>query len=325
MRYLLSLSLFVVCFHPSAMAQTTLLPAGTLLHCTMDEPNFSTKTAEVGDPVICHLNQITEFGHSAFPRGTYLAGHLEADKQPGHFVGKGYLNITFDRIGLPDMDADLSAKIIAAQGQHVDAHGRIIGHGHAKRDAAEWMLPPLWPWKVMMLPARGPQTKLKDEQELTLLLKQDVEIPHVTTYSRNTSPWRHFGGADAAGKPSPSSYTLPPPGASTEPASESTLRQVYYASPITPAMDPPDNSALNGVSARVSPPPVSARVTLLALKSETIYPATDYWVANKLLVFILPDGTAHTTAVDYIDWQRTTDLNAERGVRVSLRTKSTQF
>lgn len=30
------------------------------------------------------------------------------------------------------------------------------------RDAVEWMLPPLWPWKVLMLPARGPRPALED-------------------------------------------------------------------------------------------------------------------------------------------------------------------
>ena len=331
MRYRLFLSLLLVCFPRAVMAQATLIPAGTLLHCTMDDPNLSPKTAEPGDPVLCHLNQITEFGRPAFPRGSYLAGHLEAAKQPGHFVGKGYLDITFDRIGLPNTDSDLSGKVVGAKGQHVDIHGRVIGHGHAKRDAAEWMLPPLWPWKVITLPARGPQPKLKTEQQMTVKLMRDVEVPQVTAYSSPTSPWNRFGSADSTAKPGPrpGSYTLPPPEASTEPSSEPTVRhplsQVYYASPITPATDPPDSSVLNGVLAKASPPPAPAHITLLALKSETIYPATDYWVAGRLLFFVLPDGTERSTALDYVNWQRTTDLNAERSVRVSLRTKPTQF
>jgi len=35
-------------------AQDILVPAGTLLRCTLDEPNFSSATADIGDPVICH-------------------------------------------------------------------------------------------------------------------------------------------------------------------------------------------------------------------------------------------------------------------------------
>jgi len=136
-------------------AQDLLVPAGTLLQCTMEEPNFSSATASVGDPVLCHLKSFQEFGHTVFPRGSMLAGHLEADKDPGHFVGKGYLKLTFDRVIVPTGDIPLPAKVIQAKGYKVDKQGDIKGKGHATRDVVEWMLPPLWPWKVLTLPARG--------------------------------------------------------------------------------------------------------------------------------------------------------------------------
>src|SRR5580765_8625955 len=97
-------------------AQDQLVPAGTLLQCTMDEPNFSSATAAVGDPVLCHLRTMQEFGKPLFPRGSYLGGHLEADKEPGHFVGKGYLKLEFDRIGFPSSDVPVPSKVIAAKG-----------------------------------------------------------------------------------------------------------------------------------------------------------------------------------------------------------------
>ena len=40
----------------SASAREMVLPAGTLLQCTMNEPNFSSSTVAVGDPVLCHLH-----------------------------------------------------------------------------------------------------------------------------------------------------------------------------------------------------------------------------------------------------------------------------
>jgi hypothetical protein len=85
-----------------------------------------------------------------------LGGHLEAEKDPGHFVGKGYLKIAFDRVILPYGDLPVPAKVIQARGFKVDKKGDIDGKGHAKRDVAEWMVPPLWPWKVVSLPMRGP-------------------------------------------------------------------------------------------------------------------------------------------------------------------------
>src|SRR5207344_1180961 len=85
-------------------AQDQLVPAGTLLQCTLNEPNFSSATTAVGDPVLCHLRTMQQFGRPLFPRGSMLGGHLEAAKEPGHFVGKGYLKVTFDRVILPSGD-----------------------------------------------------------------------------------------------------------------------------------------------------------------------------------------------------------------------------
>jgi len=175
----------------SASAREVVLPAGTLLQCTLNEPNFSSATADVGDPVLCHLRAQTEFGQQAFPRGTYLVGHLESAKDPGHFWGKGNLKLQFDRIGLPSGDLPLEAKVIATRGYKVDKEGKIDGKGHAKRDVVEWMLPPLWPWKVIMLPARGPRPALKGESTISLRLMDDVQIPQV---AETFGPGWHFFG-----------------------------------------------------------------------------------------------------------------------------------
>src|SRR5215475_15578513 len=147
-------------------AEDILVPAGTLLKCTMNEPNFSSATAQVGDPVLCHLSSVQEFGRNAFPSGAYMSVHLEADKEPGHFWGKGYLKIVFDRIGTPNSDITVNTKVVAAQKYKVDKQGDIKGKGHAKRDVIEWMIPPLWPWKLLMLPARGPRPTLKGEEPM---------------------------------------------------------------------------------------------------------------------------------------------------------------
>ena len=294
MRNLALLAVLLVCVQTATKAQAILIPAGTLLHCTADDPNLSPKTAEVGDPVLCHLNQFTEFGRSAFPRGSYLAGHIEAEKQPGHFVGKGYIQIVFDRIGLPNADSNLETRVVAAQGQRVDNQGRIIGHGHAKRDVVEWIFPPLWPWKVIMLPARGPQPKLKNEQQFSLKLMKDAELPQLTAYS-SLSPSRPYG------------YGYP--------QANATPQVQSYTAPLSTA-------SVTGVS--VTPTPARS-MTLIALRAQTIYPATDYWIDGHLLFFVLPDGTEESTDLNSVNWQRTTDLNVERGVRVTLRTKPSQF
>src|SRR5258708_23932270 len=108
-------SLVFLGLQASTKAQDILVPAGTLLRCTLDEPNFSSATADICDPVICHLSALRQFGKAGFSRGSYFGGHLEADKEPGHFWGKGYFKIEFDRIGFPDSDIPGPSKIIAAQ------------------------------------------------------------------------------------------------------------------------------------------------------------------------------------------------------------------
>src|SRR5579871_2994261 len=214
------LGLTVLTLTLGASARDAVLPAGTLLQCTLNEPNFSTATVDVGDPVLCHLRAQTVFGQQAFPRGSYLVGHLEAAKDPGHFWGKGYLKLQFDRIGLPTGDMPLEAKVVATRGYKVDKEGAIDGKGHPVRDIVEWMIPPLWPWKVIMLPARGPRPKMKGETVLSMRLMDDVEIPQV---AQAYGPSWHFFG-----RPQNQSFQNAQVGA---PRPQLTLRPVAPASP----------------------------------------------------------------------------------------------
>lgn len=168
-------------------ATRELIPAGTLLQCTISEPNFSSKTAQVGDPVLCHLGPLGAFGHSVFPRGAELGGHLEDAKSPGHFVGKGWLQLEFDRMILPGAEVlPLAAKVVSSPHMKVDAEGKIHGKGHPVRDAVEWSIPILWPIKVLTLPARGPFPTLKGETRLSLRLMENVEVggPVARNYPR---------------------------------------------------------------------------------------------------------------------------------------------
>src|SRR5206468_5103914 len=43
-----------------------------------------------------------------------------SDLEPGHFIGKGYLKISFDRVILPYGDLPVPAKVIQAKGFKVD-------------------------------------------------------------------------------------------------------------------------------------------------------------------------------------------------------------
>jgi hypothetical protein len=323
------------------------VPAGTLMTCTLDEPKFSSATVSVGDPFLCHPRAMQQFGQSVFPRGSYIVGHLEADQDPGHFWGKGYLKLAFDRIGLPDGDVPLAAKMIAVSSFNVDRNGKIIGHGHATRDTVEWMLPPLWPWKVLSLPARGPRPTLKGEAQVTLRVMDDLVISRPVRESALPPPtpgWRRFGEQPSSFTPSP----VAPPRAfaamSYQPAASLTLASATMttvdnqAVSAIPAELTAENRPAQAIVAKVTdsaaiaaqenaaPSPSiawPANATLFALADGSVFPATEYWRDQNQLLYV-SGANKGTVALRDIDWSLTTRLNTARKVRVLLRSVPAQ-
>ena len=158
--------------------QSIIVPAGTILQCTITERNVSSKTEAPGDPVLCDAAPLYEFGVPVLPRGAYLEGRFADSRSPGHFWGKGWMELDFDRILLPGAEIPLSTKVTSVPHLPVDNQGRIHGTGHAGRDAVEWAIPVLWPLKIVTLPMRGPRPTLKgSETRVTLKLMQDLPIP----------------------------------------------------------------------------------------------------------------------------------------------------
>ena len=295
-------------------AQQTVVPAGTLLRCTLNEPNFSSATAVAGDPFVCHADTMQQFGREVFPRGTYFAGHLESFKDPGHFVGKGWLKLEFDRIGLPNTDVPVPGEIIGVRGYRVDRQGNIRGHGHASRDMVEWMLPPLWPWKVMTLPARGPRPELKGEVQVTVRLMEDVILPNPTATVPRAARQSAAQAFSVAKDPPLSlpSIRYVPPGAPVR--QNGVAGGLLNASKPAVESDPAGGRELNLASERHS-----TALTLIALKSAAIYAATDYWLDSGRLFYVLPTGIEQSADLSDVDWKNTFQLNSERGVRVALR------
>jgi hypothetical protein len=316
------LSLISLSLTPSASAREMVLPAGTLLQCTMNEPNFSSQSAAIGDPVLCHLHSITQFGHQAFPRGSYLVGHLESAQEPGHFWGKGDLKLQFDRIGMPNGDLPLDAKVIATRGYKVDKQGDIRGKGHAKRDIVEWMLPPLWPWKIIMLPARGPRPTLKGESALTLRLMDDVELPQVSaTFGPD---WHFFGG------PKPQSDSYEESSMNGSPNHEAGPRMAVRH--LTPMLSEPRAEEVPQVTyARYTTSEVKAvskdtrfdgtapGVPVFVLKTGTVLAVGNYTYQDGRISYELASGGNGVIGADEVDWSTTTRVNTQRGVRVTLR------
>jgi hypothetical protein len=304
------LVVIVLALTAGASAREVVLPAGTLLQCTLNEPNFSSATADVGDPVLCQLRGVTEFGQQAFPRGSYLVGHLEAAKDPGHFVGKGYLKLQFDRIGLPGGDLPLQAKIIGTRGYKVDKEGKIDGKGHAKRDVVEWMLPPLWPWKVVTLPARGPRPQLKGETVLSLRLMDDVQLTQVAS---SRPDWHFFGSR-------PQNESFGESDNITQPALAVRGSVVTPNAEVSGALEIPRASYASYVSRVVSsltPTPVPGGPVFI-LKTGMVLAVGNYQYQDGRITYTLASGGGGVVSADDVDWTTTTRINNQRGVRMTL-------
>jgi len=298
-----------------AASREEILPAGTIIHCTLDEPNFSSKTAQAGDPVLCHLGSVSAFGHSVFPRGAMLSGHLQDSKDPGRIVGKGWLELEFDRIILPGAQVlPLQAKIIAAPKLKVDKEGKMHGKGHPTRDALGWMVPVLWPIKVITLPMRGPYPALKGESRLTMRLMEDVDVP--VSYAARASvpapPWVH------PSEYAPASYGLLHPAA-----------MVTREPGLVPVSDQGGDDSARALMPRpVEPmglaptaPATNAPSALVVLHGGSAFLAREYWIQGSEMHCVSEDGQTKSFPVESVDLYQTVKVNRERNVEFSLRTK----
>jgi hypothetical protein len=301
-----------------------IIPAGTLLRCTLDEPNFSTKSADVGDPVICHLREAVLFDRPLFPRGAYLGGHLESEKEPGHFVGKGYLHLEFDKIGFPEGQIPVAAKVISAKGYHVDRQGKIIGHGHPVRDAVEWMIPPLWPEKVVTLPARGPHPTLKGEEQLTLRVMDDIAVP-----AQPMLGWHYFKRSSLNQAYGSQNWYVPAKSAQTQ----QPTRGVMFATAAMSAVRSDTTASVSGGTdnakanlepaayVQTIPPNGPARTTgmnVLVLRNGSTCVGNGLRLHNGQVDYSRADGSAATVASTEVDWIKTLEQNKQDGIPLRL-------
>ncbi len=211
-----------------ADAGQRLIPAGSLISCNTGDSRISSKTTAVGDPVLCKVEH--RRGDFMLPYGSYLGGEFSEYKDPGHFVGKGYMLLSFDRLYVGDTVVPIDAKVVDVPGYKIDAQGRIIGRGHAVRDTVEWMIPVLWPIDLINLPRRGPRPTLKAETPLTLRVMEDIEVPVEPEPQRD--PYGLIPRGQGASAPEP-----PPPSDDQQPAPEMSYDQP--APEPAPAPEPP--------------------------------------------------------------------------------------
>ena len=263
-RMPLALALVLLGAPVPIFAAEQLVPAGSLLQCRMSEPRFSSKTAAVGDPVLCRLGMTALYGPSVLPYNSYLEGRFEAYKDPGHFVGKGWLQLTFSRMVIqPGTVIPIDTKVVNASGYRIDQEGRILGRGHAVRDTVEWMIPILWPIDLLTLPRRGPRPTLKAETQLTLKVMDDIEVPTSRPVERDGPRLQQR----------PASYAAPQP----------------YAEPAEPIRQPVAQPAQQPMVAEAAPPrPMYAQVSYPPVYYVPPPPPPVYYAYPPRVMYVYP-------------------------------------
>lgn len=230
-----------------ADAGQRLIPAGSLVGCTISEPKLSSRNTAVGDPVLCQVGHSERYGRSVLPYNSYLVGRFEDYKDPGHFIGKGWMQLKFDRMVIePDTVIPIDARVVDVPGYRVDNQGRIIGKGHATRDTVLWTIPILWPVDLLMLPMRGPRPTLKEETRLTLKVMDDLAVPVTEPANQDIYGLTHR-------QPSAENEPPPAPVPDEQPAPETS-----YAPPPDQQPEPPQYAYAPPQDMMPPPPPVMA-------------------------------------------------------------------
>lgn len=293
---LLSLSL-------TAYANRQIVPAGSLINCTISENKLSSKTTAIGDPVLCSVSVSTRNGSTVLPFDSYLEGRFEDYKDPGHFVGKGWMELKFDRMVVePRTVIPLSARVVDVPGYAVDQYGRILGKGHRTRDIVEWSIPILWPLDLLNLPRRGPRPTLKSETRLTLKVMDDVEVPITDEPDRDPSGLyrREPSAYDNAPpeRPQPQIAQDEPPQQPAYQPPPPAYQQPAYQPPPQQSYVPPAPVAMYVVSAPpptvyvyTEPPPPPVRVYMYAP------PTVAMWSQPRVMVY--PNTIAYRTVSPY--------------------------
>jgi len=231
-----------------ADAGPQLIPAGSLVSCATGDAKINSKTTAVGDPVLCKVEH--RRGDFMLPYGSYLGGEFAEYKDPGHFVGKGWMELSFDRLYVGNRVFPLDAKVVDVPGYKIDAQGRVLGKGHPVRDTITWMIPVLWPIDLINLPRRGPRPTLKAETPLTLRIMEDIQVPQVPEPQRD--PYGLYQRSPDAYAPQPAPPTQEPDAAP----------ETAYAPPSESVGPPPDAAyaqpAPYPVAVPYAPPVVAA-------------------------------------------------------------------
>ncbi|HXA05991.1 MAG TPA: hypothetical protein VNY30_14175, partial [Bryobacteraceae bacterium] len=161
---------------------------------------------------------------------------------------------------------------------------------------------------------RGPRPTLKGEEQITVRLMDDIDVPRqgasLRSYERPPAPASYH--SQSFGKP----VSLKN---SEKPANDAPdISEVGYEATNAG----PDGATTTNASATLDAPAQMvrtssvvtgqpARVRLIALKSENVYAVTNYRINGGSLSYVLASGGRGSVDLTEVDWRTTSRLNGE--------------
>ncbi len=192
------------------------------------------------------------------------------------------------------------------------------------------MIPPLWPEKVITLPARGPRPTLKGEEQLMLRVMDDIAVP-----AQPMLGWHYFKRSGMLNQPNGSSNRYMPastPARTPTSNSAELMAQVKTATPSA-SVSVTGNALLSSDSTSVgrlqnaafvkgtaapAAPARSTRMNVLVLRDGSTCVGGGLHLHNGRVDYSRADGSSGAVALTEVDWIKTLQQNKDNGVPLTL-------
>lgn len=136
-----SVFLFTLCSGLGQEIDDLIVPKKTDIFITL-ERTISTKTAQPNDKFYGRITvPVTSQDRIVIPVGSFILGHVQHIRRPGHLKGKGELILTFDSIVFPGgITRNIEAMVQSSENYHTNhtqEEGTLEAHGSQGKETVE--------------------------------------------------------------------------------------------------------------------------------------------------------------------------------------------
>jgi hypothetical protein len=172
------------------------------------------------------------------------------------------------------------------------------------------MFPPLWPWKVVSLPFRGPRPTLKGEEPLQLRLMDDIVIPRSLAQFAHTDRPPYARSSSFNATPAVTDGVQLAVATRTMTTVANTQVAAIATAPAA-AVTVPTPANLQVRAALPSEVQPSARFTVLVLNSNQLIEVNKYHREGDLLIIQDVQGRTGSLNMSDVDWTRTSEMTGK--------------